>query len=112
MRPSRRSGWTVADHPWLGPVVGTRLAVVVRRDPLETCETCDGNGVYLDEDGEYDCPCAEDSYRDPTPADLLTDPRVQALVEAVELLRDWPDQYPRHHSALMKALAPFEVDRG
>ncbi len=48
----------------------------------------------------------------PTPADLLGDPRVRALVEAVELLRDWPDQYPRHHSALMKALAPFEVDRG
>lgn len=58
------------------------------------------------------CICRADEYPAASPADLLTDPRVQALVEAVELLRDWPDQYPRHHSALMKALAPFEVPRG
>lgn len=102
----------MGDHPWLGPVVGTRLAVVVRRDPLKTCQTCDGNGVYLDEESEYDCPCAEDSYRDPTPADLLTDPRVQALVDALRRVQGDYTIEEEEWRCVDEALAPFGVSRG
>ena len=51
-----------------GPVVGTALRVVVRHDPLSACEVCGGSGEYIDRDTEapYDCPCCEDTYREPT----------------------------------------------
>ena len=62
--------------------------------------------------GEYDCPCAEDSYRDPTPADLLGDPRVRALVEALRRVQGDYTIEEEEWRCVDEALAPFEVSRG
>lgn len=78
------------------------------------CVACNGTGVFE----PYLCPVCEDAgrcwmYRAPTPADLLTDPRVRALVEALQgeaaALRMLQEFGGRTLStATVAALAPFE----
>lgn len=64
----------MSDQPWRGPRVSSSLRVVVHRDPLATCETCSGDGVFLDENGaDHDCPCCEDTYEEPTVAAMAAD---------------------------------------
>ena len=77
---------------------------------LVECPTCAGS----DRLGCRDCDGTRELYRDPTPADLLSDPRVAALVEALgHSLRELRvyDQY-RQDVAAKAALAPFEVRNG
>lgn len=75
---------------WLGPVVSRTLRAVLRRDVLDSCETCGGNGEYLDEDEvPYDCLCCEDSYEEPRaaldPADDTRLPDGSRWVDAAAL---------------------------
>lgn len=83
------------------------------------CHVCGGDGVRE----PYPCPVCEGRgwcwmYRAPTPADLLTDPRVRAVVEALQTevaaLRVLQEYGGRTLStATVAALAPFEgVTRG
>lgn len=102
----------VGDH---GPVTSETLAVVVRHDPDPECETCGGEGLFLDDEiGEQmDCPCGEDLYREPMPADLLTDPRVAALVRALRRVSADYTVEEEEWQCVDAALAPFEeVTRG
>lgn len=62
-----------------------------------TCEMCDGHGWV-------------ESSAKPTPADLLTDPRVAALVDALK--RATGHLLEPAYNQAMAALAPFEVRRG
>ena len=68
---------------------------------------CTGCGASFD--GCNRC-TAGTEYRVPTPADLLTDPRVRALVEAGRKVIPWCHDGSTHE--LEAALAPFEVSRG
>lgn len=80
------------------------------------CGLCGGTGESdygLDECDE--CAGTGDQYVNPTAADLLTDPRVRALVEALRpvVLRWDPDAMDDMERRLIAALVPFEeVSRG
>mgnify|MGYP003442826174 FL=1 len=66
----------------------------------ESCEVCDGAGELQ-------------GHLRPTPADLLTDPRVRSLVEALTAALGPLDEHaPVATFAVEAALAPFEVSRG
>ena len=71
-----------------GPVTSETLTVVVRHDPNPDCETCGGEGLFVDGELEeqVDCPCAEDQYRRPTPADLAAHVALLPEGEQIALL--------------------------
>lgn len=86
---------------------GERLVVKTIVD----CSNCDGSGLWHDGTACGDCGGRGwvESHRSPTPADLLTDPRVRALVKAAQ--RSVKDMWESHE--LETALALFEeVGRG
>jgi hypothetical protein len=69
-------------------VTSETLTVVVRHDPNPDCETCGGEGLFVDGELEeqVDCPCAEDQYRRPTPADLAAHVAALPAEERVAVL--------------------------
>lgn len=78
------------------------------------CHACGGDGVRE----PYPCPVCEGRgwcwmYRAPTPADLLTDPRVRALVAALRRVQGDYSIEEEEWRCVDEALAPFEgVPRG
>ena len=67
-------------------------------DLVDECDDCAGTG---------------DEYRAPTPADLLTDPRVQALVTALRRVQGDYSIEEEEWRCVDEALGPFEeVGRG
>lgn len=108
----------MSDQPWRGPRVSSSLRVVVHRDPLATCETCSGDGVFLDENGaDHDCPCCEDTYEEPTVAAMAAGLSEALLVDlravlglAREHLREHDREYDHVTSPDLMAMLDRAIE--